>query len=321
MVSIPDDPIVRSMERTGYPPWVDDDPYEEDDEDEDEDEESTAIIAITQLPEIKENLRALRERWEREAREAASLVCTEESVKRIKEMRAEMRKEFDEADTQRKAVKSRYMAAWEEVEATWCECVAEPYKRADASYRATVEGFENELKARCRKSLEEYFEELCSSLDVDFLTFDQAMALGKIKIGLADAKAKLPKKLMESIRDVVVGVADGIEKIEAMPEEDRAEVMAEYKQCFDVGTAVAAMNGRRRRVRAEREAAEARRAIQERRQAAMDKVEASLPPEPVERPREPERTFDKFTFTVYGCTVSQLRAIREFLNKEGIKYE
>jgi hypothetical protein len=40
MQLIPDDPIVQSIERTGYPPWIDAD-YEETDEEEDtEDGES-----------------------------------------------------------------------------------------------------------------------------------------------------------------------------------------------------------------------------------------------------------------------------------------
>jgi hypothetical protein len=33
---IPDDPIIRSMERTGYPPWFDDDWGDEDAEEEEE---------------------------------------------------------------------------------------------------------------------------------------------------------------------------------------------------------------------------------------------------------------------------------------------
>lgn len=36
---IPDDPIIRAMERTGYPPWIDAD-YEEIDEGNSPDEES-----------------------------------------------------------------------------------------------------------------------------------------------------------------------------------------------------------------------------------------------------------------------------------------
>lgn len=39
MLLIPDDYIVRSIERTGYPPWIDAD-YEEIDDEEDLDEEA-----------------------------------------------------------------------------------------------------------------------------------------------------------------------------------------------------------------------------------------------------------------------------------------
>lgn len=35
---IPDDPIIRYMERTGYPPWIDAD-YEEIDEEQEDEEE------------------------------------------------------------------------------------------------------------------------------------------------------------------------------------------------------------------------------------------------------------------------------------------
>ena len=34
MEKIPDDPIIRCMERTGFPPWMDDD-YEEEEEEPD----------------------------------------------------------------------------------------------------------------------------------------------------------------------------------------------------------------------------------------------------------------------------------------------
>lgn len=33
MILIPDDPIIRNMERTGYAPWFDDDEDAEDDDD------------------------------------------------------------------------------------------------------------------------------------------------------------------------------------------------------------------------------------------------------------------------------------------------
>lgn len=38
MINIPDDPIIRCMERTGWPPWMQNGYYEEDEEWEDDDD-------------------------------------------------------------------------------------------------------------------------------------------------------------------------------------------------------------------------------------------------------------------------------------------
>ena len=37
MILIPDDPVLRCIERTGYPPWIRDE-WEEDEDEEDDDE-------------------------------------------------------------------------------------------------------------------------------------------------------------------------------------------------------------------------------------------------------------------------------------------
>ena len=39
MILIPDDPIIRCIERTGYPPWLRDD-WEDDEEDDDDERDS-----------------------------------------------------------------------------------------------------------------------------------------------------------------------------------------------------------------------------------------------------------------------------------------
>lgn len=38
MIQVPDDPIIACMERTGYPPWMQEDDYDEDEDEEEEDE-------------------------------------------------------------------------------------------------------------------------------------------------------------------------------------------------------------------------------------------------------------------------------------------
>ena len=284
--------------------------------------EEHSLIVVSQLPVIQEQLRLLRESWEQKAAQAASMICTEETVQSLKEMRAEMRKEFQEADTQRKAAKEKYMAPWNAVEVVFKDCVKDAFTRADESLKQTITGFEDELKKKCYEDLQRFFAEHVQMENIDFLTLDQAMALGGIRISLSDAKKNTPRQLQDAVASVVAKVAIGMEQIATM--DDSAEIMAEYKQCFDVGKAVAVVQGRKRRVEAEREAAEARRAAQERQKAAADKVDAVAPP--VVAPPDhaaapvPERVFEKYTFTVYNCTRSQLIRVREFLKQEGINY-
>ena len=226
-----------------------------------EEKGSTALITVTSLPEIQENLRALRERWEQKAADAAAMVCTEETVQAIKKMRADMRKEYEEADRQRKAAKAIYLAPWTAVEETFKECVSNAATKADQSFKATIDEFEGELKERCRQDLERYFGEMCSVYGVDFLPFEKAMELGKIRINLSDAKARTPRQLQDAITAVIDKVAVGAEQISAM--DDAAEIMTEYKACFDVGSAISTVQERKRKIEAEVKAAEARVTAQE----------------------------------------------------------
>jgi len=283
-------------------------------------ETNTALIQITQFPEIMENLRILREGWEKRAEEAGSLVCTEESVQSLKEMRAQMRKEFEEADNQRKAVKEAYMAPWAAVEATWKECVAEPFKRADAALKGEIAGFETKLKEDCRQQLAEYYTELCEVSGVDFLSMDKAMEIGNIKINLSDAKARTPRKIMDQLAAVVAQVGDGMDQIARMDEKDRNEIYVEFKRLLNVGAAVAAVQERRRKVQAMEQEARERAEAQERMNEARAKAEAVAPAVAAPRSQE-EPIFEEFSFTVFGCTRTQLIKIREFLKQEGISYE
>lgn len=326
MRALLDDPVVRSMERTGFPPWMHDDDYsipdearEPEEEPEAEAEETAALIEVRQLPIIAERLYQVKEQVEMAVAEAASMICTDETVQAVKNKRAELRKQFDELETQRKAVKAAVMGPYDEFEKVYKECISVPFKSADASMKATIDSFENELKERCKADLQEYFTELCAVHGVDFLTLDQAMSIGKIRINLSDAKAKTPRQLQDAISEVVARIADGMDQINRM--NDSAEIMAEYKLRFDVGAAVATVQGRKRRIEAEKEAAEARRTVQERQQAAIAKVDAVAPPKPVEFPTASEKRYEEFVFTVFNCTRTQLIRIREYLKQEGISYK
>lgn len=280
--------------------------------------EEQSLIVVSQLPEIQENLRQLRDSWEQRAADAASMICTEETVQSLKDMRAEMRKEFQAADSVRKAAKEKYLAPWNAVEATFKECVKDAFTRADESLKSTINGFEMELKQKCYDDLKIWYTELIQAEHIDFLTLDQAMALAGVKTGLDDAKRNTPRRLQDAVANVVSKIALNLEDISKM--DDAPEIMAEFKLCLDLGRAVANVQGRKRLVQAEKEAAEARRTAQEREKAAEEKVMAVAPPVAQPKAQAADRVFEKYTFTVYNCTRSQLIRVRDFLKQEGINY-
>ena len=157
-----------------------------------------------------------------------------------------------------------------------------------------------------------------------FLTFDEAMKAGGIKISLTDAKKATPRQAMDQLGKFVSSIAIGMDQIQQM--DDAPAIMAEYKKCLDVGRAVSVVQERKRREQAEKDAAEARKAAQEAEAAAVAKVQAAVPERPAAAPQAvktqpPEQIFPQFTFTVFNCTRSQLLEIRDYLRQKGIQYK
>jgi len=282
---------------------------------------TAALITVSGLPEIKENLRSLRDRWEQRVLDAESMVCTEESVQVMKNMRAEMRKEYEAADEQRKAAKVKYIAPWNDVEKVWKECVETPFKKADTAFKSEISGFEGQIKAKCIEELQVYYRELQKAEGMAWLPFDRAMSYGNIKVNLSDAKTRSARRLKDALAQAVSGVALDMERIRKM--DSATEIMAEYKISLNVGAAVAAVQDRRRREQAEKERYSQQQEMEQRRAEAIAKLQAAATPPVTEAPQErpPEKIWKRFTFTVLGCNRSQLIKIRDFLIQEGISYE
>lgn len=281
----------------------------------------TALIEIRQLPIIAERLYSVKEEIEKAVEEAQTMICTADTVQAVKSRRAELRKQFDALEDQRKAVKNAVLAPYNEFEAVYKECVTEPMKRGDNALKCAIDDFEAELKSRCRETIESYYSELCAVNGIDFITFDQAMTKGGLKIGMADAYAKTPRKLMDSLLSVMEGVAGDVETIDSMNSDQGIAVMAEYQHNgFSLASAIQAVNERAARAKAAQEAAEARKTAQEAQNAAVAKVDAVAPPVALEPPTAPEKRYT-ITFTIKDVTREQAVRVRDFLKQEGIEYE
>lgn len=270
------------------------------------------LIRVAQLPVIEERLRAMKETVDKRVGEALALVCNEETVQAVKAVRADLNKEFQALEEQRKAAKKAVLGPYEQFEAVYKECVSDAFKAADIALKSKVDATEHEIKQRCEDGLREYFAELCAAERVDFVRYEQA----GIVIDMASSKQKTPKKLREKLADFVVGIARSVELISGMDYAE--EIMVEFKRTLDAPAAISTVQERHRRIEAEKEA-QALREVQRAREAeVVAKVEAAVPTA-VDPPVQAEQLY-KCTFTVHA-TKPQLRKLKGFLNQEGIRYE
>lgn len=276
---------------------------------------SEALIRISQLPEIEERLRDVKAEWETMAADNMALVCTADTIQSVKTARADLTKKFSELEELRKTVKTQYMAAYNAFEQTYKDCITDPYKRADADLKRKIDETEGAIKAECEQRCIEYFQELCSVHGVDFVSWPQL----NIKIDMTSAKQKTPRKLFDAINERVAAIAAGMDRIDRESDPaDRDEIMAEYKQFLDVGTAVLRVQDRKNRLAAETQAAAKREERRRSEQEAVAKVEAALPvATPMQVEAEPMLTV---TFNA-TATREKLVELREYMKQEGIKYE
>lgn len=273
----------------------------------------TDLIKVTQLPVIEEQLRSMQEQVEQRTGEAMSMVCTEDTVQAVKKLRAELNGEFWELEAQRKAVKKAILDPYERFENLYSRCISGPYKKADANLKSKIDTVQGEMRARKEVELAEFYNEYAAAHGVDWLHFCDT--------GINVLLSSSMKKLKDEARAIIDQIEADTVAISKM--ENATEILAEYKTCRSLADAVTIVKERHDRIEAEQKAAEERKAAQEAQQAAVERVEAAAPEimaPPVHAPQDtPEKEYT-CTFTV-KTTLSKLKALKAYMDKEEIRYE
>lgn len=215
------------------------------------------------------------------------------------------------------------MEPYERFDKTYRECVSDAFTSADTALRGKIAEVESGIKRQCENRLYAWFEELRALNHLDFLRWDQV----GVKVDMASAQQKTPKKLMGQIQAFVQRVADDVSLISGMDGAD--EIMAEYKKSLNLFTATRTVQERHSAIAREAEARVARvdsirkeedhtRQVEE---AARMAGEGLAPPEAATAASAPEEQEQKYrcTFSVIA-TKAQLQKLKEYMNQEGIQY-
>lgn len=281
---------------------------------------STELIVVKQLPVIEERLQSISKEIQEQTEKVLSLVVTEDTVKEIKKLRADLNKRFKELEDQRKAVKAKVMAPYEAFEDVYKKYVTDIFKPADAKLKARIDEVEQALLDRKKAEIAAYFEERAAAHNIDFVSFDR---LG-IKITLSDSM----KKLREQVDDALNKISGDLAVIATL--EFPEEILVEYKENLDLINSVLTVKTRRARLEEELK----RKAETQPPAPAAESTPAVEPVAPVVNEPEPEPvpepavtaesasapTKSVITITIKVTSCDELMAITEICRARRLEY-
>ncbi len=262
------------------------------------------LIIIKQLPQIEEHLKELSIEVEQKVENAKSLICTEENVKTIKEVRADLNKEFKEVEKQRKAVKEQVLAPYMQFEEVYKQYISDKYKSADIDLKQKVDSVESELKTKKEQEVKDYFEEYKTANNIDFITYEQA----KINVTLSASM----KSLKEQAKSFIDKAVDDLKLIET--QEHKAEILVEYKQTLNVSNAITTVINRLKAVEEEKQTIN---------KSMNELINPDIPEEKPNTVQQIANTGEKIytiTFKVTGTAV-KLKQLKQYLLDGGYQYE
>ena len=269
------------------------------------------VLECTQVPVIVENLMDMAASYQAKLDYINTLPRDDEGMKAVKALRAEARKEFEELDTKRKEVKQKVMGPYNKAETIFKSFVTTPFNSLDKACKEFSDSVEGEMKARCEAQLQEYFAELCAMKGIHWLPWER---MG-IKVDMATARLKEPKKAMETVKGKVEKICADLDTISQEFKGDAAEYLAAYESCLDVSESIRRVNSRKEAQRI----AEENRVQREARQAQTAQIRQAMPEVgTVVMPQAEKQCVTVWRLT---GTISCLRAMKAQAERLGVKLE
>ena len=273
------------------------------------------LIVVKQLPQIEEHLKELSIDIDKKVENAKSLVCTEENVKTIKQVRADLNKDFKEVEQQRKMVKEQILAPYMQFEEIYKAYISDKYKNADNDLKTKIDLTESELKAKKEQEIKDYFEEYKTANNIDFITYRQA----RINVTLSASM----KSLKEQAKLFIDKIVDDLKLIET--QEHKTEILVEYKQTLNVAQSITSVTNRFKAIEEEKKRQEQKvvhiemNGNHEITQKSYEQLE-NVFNKPLEQPKEENEEILTLKFTVRG-TRTRLKELKQFLESGGYDYE
>lgn len=157
-----------------------------------------------------------------------NLAATDQTIKALKTLRAELNKEFKEFEEQRKTIKEIVAKPYKDLEDVYDIQVSGKYKSAIGILKDKIDEYEIKVKQDKQEVVENYFNEVRDFSGLDFLKFSDL----RININLSTSI----QRYREDIDEFVSRIGDDINLIKT--QEYKAEILVEYKKDLNCSRAI-----------------------------------------------------------------------------------
>lgn len=155
-------------------------------------------------------------------------IATIDTIKSLKNLRANLNTELKEYETQRTSIKKQILSPYDEFEILYRKEVKEKIEKAVEILKDKITSVEDKLRKTKTDSIISYFNELCEIKKINFLTFEQT----GIEINLSTSDKQYKEKCIEFTNKI----ADDLELIET--QKDKTEILIEYKTSLNAARSI-----------------------------------------------------------------------------------
>ena len=157
-----------------------------------------------------------------------NLVATDDTIKAMKSLRADLNAEFKDFEEQRKTIKNLVAKPYMTLEEVYKEQVSEKYNGAISTLKSKIDEHEIKIKLEKKEVVESYFDECVDFSGFDFVKFENV----GININLSTSI----KKYREEVDAFFAKINDDLNLIET--QEEKAEILVDYKKDLNVARAI-----------------------------------------------------------------------------------
>ena len=276
------------------------------------------IIQIKQLPIIEEHLKQLEITIKEKIDKALSLVVADDTVKEVKQVRADLNKEYKDLEELRKKIKKQVLQPYEDFEKIYKE-VTGSYSVADKTLADKISEVEKAQKDEKQQKVIEYFNEYLTSLGLsyDFITYEKANINVTLSASLKSLKEQA-KLFLDNINKDLLSINEF---------EEKDEIFFEYSKNLDAIKSISIVKERKRVIEEQQKGKTLEEQKKKEQQEVIKKVEeaqqkneALAPPTTQLMPPVEEEKEFQLSFKVIA-TKQKLRELKSFLENGGYKYE